>query len=55
MRNFSGIIARYSADHIPGMLAWSSNILIIFIVNCKIELQKKNHCGESVSAVILFM
>ena len=38
MRNFSGIVAWYSADHIPGMLAWSSNISIIFIVNSKIAL-----------------
>ena len=36
------------------MLAWSSNISIIFIVNSKtafvfeIELRMKNHCGESV-------
>ena len=57
MRNFSGIVARYSADRIGGMLAWSSNISIIFIVNRKIpqlvfetefELRMKNHCGESV-------
>ena len=33
MRNFSGIVAWYSADHIPGMLAWNSNISKIFIVN----------------------
>ena len=26
MRNFSGIVVWYSADWIPGMLAWSSNI-----------------------------
>ena len=26
MRNFSGIVVWYSADPIPGMLAWSSNI-----------------------------
>ena len=38
MRNFSGIVARYSADRISGMLAWSSNISIIFIVNSKIAL-----------------
>ena len=34
MRNFSGIIAWYSAD----MLAWIPNISIIFIVNSKIAL-----------------
>ena len=38
MRNFSGIVGWYSADHIPGMLAWSSNISITFIVNSKIAL-----------------
>ena len=38
MRNFGGIVARYSADRIGGMLAWSSNISIIFIVNSKIAL-----------------
>ena len=38
MRNFSGIVAWYSADRIGGMLAWSSNISIIFIVNSKIAL-----------------
>ena len=43
----------------PGMLPWSSKITTIFIVNhknslvfettnCSIELQMKNHCGESV-------
>ena len=26
MRNFSGIVVWYSADRIPGILAWSSNI-----------------------------
>ena len=36
MRNFSGIDAWYSANRIPGMLAWSSNISIIFIVNSRI-------------------
>ena len=36
MRNFSGNVAWYSEDQIPGMLAWSSNISIIFIVNSKI-------------------
>ena len=36
--NFSGIVAWYSADRIGGMLAWSSNISIIFIVNSKIAL-----------------
>ena len=35
MRNFSGIVARYSADRIDGMRTWSSNISIIFIVNSK--------------------
>ena len=58
MRNFSWIVVWYSADHIPGMLAWSSNISIIFILNRKITLvletemlnwtAMKNHCGESV-------
>ena len=56
MINFSGTVAWYSADRIGGMLAWSSNISIIFIVNRKIalvfetefELRMKNHCGESV-------
>ena len=38
MRNFSGIVIWYSSDNIPGMLAWSSNISIIFIVNSKIAL-----------------
>ena len=38
MRNFSRIVAGYSADHILGMLAWSSNISLIFIVNSKIAL-----------------
>ena len=38
MRNFSGIVAWYSADRIRGMLAWSSNISIIFIVNSRIAL-----------------
>ena len=38
MRNFSGIVARYSADHIGGKLVWRSNISIIFIVNSKIAL-----------------
>ena len=39
----------FSGSH-PGMLGWSSNILIIFIVNSKIalvfetELQMKNRC-----------
>ena len=38
MRNFSRIVARYSVDRISGMLAWSSNISIIFIVNSKLAL-----------------
>ena len=40
MKNFSGIVAWYSADHIPGILSCSSNISIslIFILNSKISL-----------------
>ena len=40
MKNFSGIVAWYSADRIPGILSCSSNILIslIFILNSKIAL-----------------
>ena len=38
MKNFSGIVAWYSADRIPGILSCSSNISIslIFILNSKI-------------------
>ena len=38
MKNFSGIAAWYSVDRIPGILLFSSNILIslIFILNSKI-------------------
>ena len=37
MRNFSEIVAWYSADRIGRMLAWNSNVLmIIYIVNGKI-------------------
>ena len=40
MKNFSGIVAWYSADGIPGLLSFSSNIVItlIFILNSKIAL-----------------
>ena len=40
MKNFSGIVAWYSADRIPGILSFSSNISIslIFILNSKIAL-----------------
>ena len=38
MRNISGNVARYSADRIGSMLAWSLNISIIFIENSKIAL-----------------
>ena len=40
MKNFSGIVTWYSADRIPGILLFSSNILIslIFILNSKIAL-----------------
>ena len=38
MRHFKGIVTWYAADRITGMLAWSSNISIIFIVNSKIAL-----------------
>ena len=38
MKNFSRIVAWYSADRIPGILSCSSNISIslIFILNSKI-------------------
>ena len=38
MKNFSGIVAWYSADRIPGILSCSSNISIslIFILDSKI-------------------
>ena len=40
MKNFGGIVAWYSADHITGILSFSSNISIslIFILNSKIAL-----------------
>ena len=40
MKNFSGIVAWYSADRIPGILSLSSNISIslILILNSKIAL-----------------
>ena len=40
MKNFRGIVAWYSADCIPGILSFSSNISIslIFILNTKIAL-----------------
>ena len=40
MKNFSGIVAWYSADQIPRVLSFSSNISIslIFILNSKIAL-----------------
>ena len=40
MENFSGIVAWYSADRIPPILSFSSNISIslIFILNSKIAL-----------------
>ena len=40
MNNFSGIVAWYSSDRIPGILSFSSNISIslIFILNSKIAL-----------------
>ena len=38
MRNFSGIVTCYSADRMGGILAWSWNISIIFLVNSKIAL-----------------
>ena len=40
MKNFSGIVACYSADRIDGILSFSSNISIslIFILNSKIAL-----------------
>ena len=40
MKNFSGIVAWHSADRIPGILSFSSNISIslIFILNSKIAL-----------------
>ena len=60
MKHFSGIVAWYSADRIPGILRCSSNISmsLILILNskvplssklkCWIELQMKNYCGKSV-------
>ena len=53
MRNFSRIVARYSADRIGGMLAWSSNISIIFIVNSKIALVFKNELPVSYTHLTL--
>ena len=40
MKNFSGIVAWYSADRIPGILSYSSNISVslIFTLNSKIAL-----------------
>ena len=40
MENFSGIVAWYSANRIPGILSFSPNISIslIFILNSKIAL-----------------
>ena len=40
MKNFSGIVAWYSVDRIPGILSLSLNISIslIFILNSKIAL-----------------
>ena len=40
MKNFSGIVAWYSAHHIPAFLSCSSNISIslIFILNSNIAL-----------------
>ena len=38
MRNFSGFVSWYSANHTSGMRGWSPNISIIFIVNSKINL-----------------
>ena len=40
MKNFSGIVAYYPADRIPGILSFSANISIslIFILNSKIGL-----------------
>ena len=40
MENFSGIVAWYSVDRIPGILSFNSNISIslIFILNSKIAL-----------------
>ena len=40
MKNFSGIVAWYSAAPIPGILSFSSNIStsLIFILNSKIAL-----------------
>ena len=47
MKNFSGIVACYLADRISGILTWSSNISIIFLVhtvNSKIALSSKLNC-----------
>ena len=40
MKNFSAIVAWYSADRIPGILSFSSNISVslIFILTSKIAL-----------------
>ena len=40
MNNFSGVVAWYSADRIPDILSFGSNISIslIFILNSKIAL-----------------
>ena len=40
MKNVSGIVAWYSADRIPGIVSFSSNLSIslIFILNGKIAL-----------------
>ena len=40
MKNFSGIVAWYSADRIPSILSFGSNISIslIFILNSKIAI-----------------
>ena len=46
MKNFSGIVAWYSADRIPGILSRSSNISIslIFILNSKIAQSSELKC-----------
>ena len=40
MKNFSGIVAWYSADRISGILSfsWNISISLIFILNSKIAL-----------------
>ena len=38
MKNFSGIVAWSSADRVPGILSFSSNILIGLILNSKMAL-----------------